>query len=147
MAAPQVTGAAALLAAYDPELSVASLKASILNNVDRLASWDGVVKTGGRLNVVAALQNQTVCTFALDRQSVNAQTKGGVFSISATAPPNCDYSVKSDSDWIHVLGPDVQSGPGSIAFRVAVNSTITRTGTIDIGGQVLTVKQSRAQIF
>ena len=147
MAAPQVTGAAALLAAYNPALSTASLKASILNNVDRLLSWDGVVKTGGRLNVFAALQNQTVCTLALDQQSVNAQTKGGVFSIGATAPQNCDYSVKSDSNWIHVSGPDTYSGAGSIAFRVAFNSTITRTGAINIGGQVLTIKQSRAQNF
>lgn len=147
MAAPQVTGAAALLAAYNPALSTASLKASILNNVDRLLSWDGVVKTGGRLNVFAALQNQTVCTLALDQQSVNAQTKGGVFSIGATAPQNCDYSVKSDSNWIHVSGPYTYSGAGSIAFRVAFNSTITRTGAINIGGQVLTIKQSRAQNF
>jgi subtilisin family serine protease len=64
MATPHVAGAAALLAAYQPGLSMESLKASILNNVDVLPAWNGVVKTGGRLNVFNVLQNPTVCTIS-----------------------------------------------------------------------------------
>ena len=56
MATPHVTGAAALLSAYNPNLSPASLKATLMNTVDLLAQWNGVVKTGGRLNVDRALQ-------------------------------------------------------------------------------------------
>src|SRR5690606_31115144 len=61
MAAPHVSGVAALLAAHDPSLSAASLKATIMNTVDPLSQWTGIVKTGGRLNAFAALQNQTIC--------------------------------------------------------------------------------------
>ena len=133
MAAPQVTGAAALLAAYNPALSTASLKASILNNVDHLGFWDGVVKTGGRLNVSKALANADGLPFGFNQPSIAAETKGGYFSVNVTAPQNCDYSVKSDSNWIHIFGPEIYSGAGSVAFRVAVNPTITRTGAINIG--------------
>ncbi|MCV4860579.1 S8 family serine peptidase, partial [Escherichia coli] len=39
MATPHVTGAVALLSAYDPTLSPASLKATLLNTVDVLPAW------------------------------------------------------------------------------------------------------------
>jgi subtilisin family serine protease len=85
MATPHVTGAAALLAAFNPNLSPASLKATILNNVDAVAAWNGLVKTGGRLNVDKALRNQTVCTFSPAANTVTVPTRGGVFTLNVTA--------------------------------------------------------------
>jgi subtilisin family serine protease len=58
MAAPHVTGAIALLSAFRPNLSAASLKSIILANVDVLPAWGGLVKTGGRLNIFKALMSQ-----------------------------------------------------------------------------------------
>ena len=143
MATPHVTGAAALLSAHNPNLSVASLKATLMNTVDVLAAWNGVVKTGGRLNVANALQNQTVCSFGLSTQAVTAITKGGYYSVDMTAGQNCDYSIKSNVNWIKVSGSDARSGNGTISFRVAVNRTISRVGTLTIAGQTVTVTQSR----
>ncbi|MEM0921691.1 MAG: S8 family serine peptidase [Pseudomonadota bacterium] len=51
MAAPHVAGAAALALAIDPTLTVAQLKQAILSTVDSVAALDGLVETGGRLNV------------------------------------------------------------------------------------------------
>ena len=143
MAAPHVTGAAALLAAHNPGLSAASLKATLLNTVDSLEAWNGVVKTGGRLNVSAALRNQTVCTFDLTSTSVLMPTKGGKVTINLDAAQNCDYTVKSNVKWIHAFGPDSLSGGGTVSFWVTVNPTVSRSGTFTIGGNVLTVTQSR----
>src|SRR5688572_19779097 len=144
MATPHVSGAAALLAAHNPSLSAASLKATIMNSVDVLANWNGVVKSGGRLNVQRALQNQTVCNFNLSTQSIFARTKGGYYSVDVGAGTNCDYLVKSNANWIKISGPDNGSGSGTVTFRVTFNPTITRVGTITIGGQTVTVTQSRA---
>ncbi len=143
MAAPHVAGAAALLAGHNPSLSAVSLKATLMNTVDALPEWSGLVKTGGRLNVFAALQNQTVCTFGFGPQSILVPTKGGQYSINVTAPQNCDFSVKSNSKWIVVNGPIVQSGNGLVKFWVRINNTVRRSGTIRIGGQTLTITQSR----
>src|SRR4030095_13775947 len=41
MATPHVSGAAALLCAYNPYLTVSQLKAALLNNVDVLPPWTG----------------------------------------------------------------------------------------------------------
>lgn len=143
MATPHVTGAVALLAAYNPGLSVASLKATILNTVDPLAAWTSLVKTGGRLNVDRALRNQTVCTFNTPTSSVTVPTKGGVFTVNVTAPTNCDYLVKSSAKWVKILSTDTFSGNGQFTFRVVPNPTISRSTVITVGGQSYTVNQSR----
>ena len=143
MSTPHVAGAAALLSAHNPSLSVASLKATLLNTVDVLPQFQGFNKTGGRLNVGNALQNQTVCSFNLSTLTISARTKGGYYTINMTAPANCDYSVKSNAGWIKVSGPDAASGNGSVTFRLTVNPTVTRVGTLTIAGQTVTVTQSR----
>lgn len=144
MASPHVAGAAALLSSHNPSLSNASLKATLMNTVDVLANWNGVVKTGGRLNVVNALQNQTVCNFNLSQSSLQARTKGGVYTIDVTSAQNCDYSVKSNNRWIQVIDQlPAYSGNNTITFRVTVNPTISRVGMMTIAGQTFTVTQSR----
>lgn len=140
MATPHVAGAAALLSAYNPSLSVASLKATLMNTVDQKAVWNGLIKTGGRLNVDRALRNQTVCTFPT---AMNVPTKGGVFTLNLNPGQNCDYSINSASNWIKIIGNNQFSGSGSVTFRVTVNPTITRVGTLKIGEQSFTVTQSR----
>lgn len=140
MASPHVAGAAALLFAHNPALSVSSAKATLLNTVDPVAAWSGFVRTGGRLNVNSALRNQTVCSYPT---SIPVKTKGGYYEIAINPGLNCDYSVKSASNWIKVLETGENSGSGSIKFRVGVNPTISRTGTLKIGGQQVSVIQAR----
>ncbi|MGQ0540553.1 MAG: S8 family serine peptidase, partial [Blastocatellia bacterium] len=143
MATPHVAGAAALLAAHNPSLSAASLKATLLNSVDALPQLAGFYKTGGRLNVANALQNQTVCSFVPSASSINVPTKGGYFSVNVTTGINCDYSVKSMANWVKIESSDVMSGNGTVSFRVRLNPAISRSGTISVGGQTVTVTQSR----
>ncbi len=57
MATPHVAGAAALLCAYRGALSVADLKATLMNSVDVLPQWSGLTVTGGRLNLARAVQS------------------------------------------------------------------------------------------
>ena len=143
MSAPHVTGAAALLAMYNPALSAASLKATLINSADVLPQFTGFNRANGRLNVRNALVNQTVCTFGLSSNSINVPTKGGTFSVNVTGGLNCDYGAKSNVSWLHVTSGYGMSGNGTVTFRVTVNPTISRSGTISIAGQTFTVNQSR----
>jgi subtilisin family serine protease len=59
MAAPMVTGAAALLLSRDAGLSTGQVKAGILGGVDPLPALSGLVRTGGRLNLCRALPGCT----------------------------------------------------------------------------------------
>jgi hypothetical protein len=58
MAAPHVTGAAALAFAYRPGATAQSVKAALLAGVDVRPSLAGLTATGGRLNAYAALIGQ-----------------------------------------------------------------------------------------
>lgn len=57
MAAPQVSGVAALILASEPNISVEKLRERILKSVDKLDSLNGKVENGGRLNAAKALGN------------------------------------------------------------------------------------------
>jgi subtilisin family serine protease len=57
MATPHVSGAAALLWAHAPHLTVPQVKAILIDNVDVLPEWEGLTVTGGRLNLARAVQN------------------------------------------------------------------------------------------
>ena len=143
MATPHAAGAAALLSAYNPNLSPASLKATLMNTVDVLSQWNGVVKTGGRLNISRALTNQTVCNFNLSQASLTVSNSGGSYSVNITTPTNCDFFATSSVSWISVTNGNPGSGNGTINFTVQVNNIpdVQRSGTIAIGNQIYTVTQ------
>ncbi len=148
MAAPHAAGSAALLSSYNPNLSAASLKATLMNTVDTLPQWNGAVKTGGRLNVARALQNQTVCNFTLSKNSQHAFPEGGVFSFSVAAAPNCDYAAKTNGEnWIQITGGATGSGNATVTFSVDRNSNLPRGGTITVAGQTFSISQSGNEIF
>ena len=141
MATPHTTGAAALLAAANPNLSAASLKATLMNTVTPLANWNGIVKSGGRLNIANAIQNPTVCNFSLSPPVPPFQPSGGTGSISVTVPTNCDFAVMSQDAWITVTSGNPGSGNTTVNFTVAANTGTSRSGTIRVAGQNFSVVQ------
>lgn len=60
MATPHVAGAAALLLSHSPGLGVLAVKDALLNNVDRLDQWNGLVASAGRLNAYRTLTGTSV---------------------------------------------------------------------------------------
>jgi subtilisin family serine protease len=84
MAAPQVSGAAALILSVEPSLSATELKADILENVDKLPSLAGRVITGGRLDVCKAMpgckDSSSPPSETFGKKSVGALSDGGMFS-------------------------------------------------------------------
>lgn len=154
MATPHVTGAVALLSAYHPELSAASLKASILNNVDVITPWStmtanglvpSLVKTGGRLNVYQAMLHPTVCTWstAVDRIQVGPAAQD--LTLNVTAPTNCDYRARSRLAWLTITGANAFSGNGTIPYHISQNTTgAPRSVGITFGNKRFIVTQGGA---
>ena len=78
MAAPQVTGVAALLLSYYPDLTTAELKEYILDGVDPVAGLTGKCVTGGRLNAAnsLALLDADKCAGTIDGRYVTGDFDG-----------------------------------------------------------------------
>jgi len=68
MAAPFVTGTLALMLSIDGSLSMVDLKDRLLKSVDSISGLNGVVSSGGRLNVAAALVGAEVASSPNRRQ-------------------------------------------------------------------------------
>jgi subtilisin family serine protease len=148
MAAPHVTGAAALLAAHNPELSAVSLKATLMNTVDTLTGWDATpIRTNGRLNVFSALQNPTVCSLNVAQSSAIISRKGGYVAIGVTSGANCDFHVTSDRHWIRAKEVGVASGPGPVRVYVNPSQDLTRTGNLNVGGHLILIRQGSVVNF
>jgi subtilisin family serine protease len=99
MATPHVTGAAALILAYQKDhyqrdLTLAQLKDAILNNVDKIPSLNVKTFTGGRLNVYKAVANSTpMPDFSISiSQSSTAVACGGSSSYTVTVTPLNGFS-------------------------------------------------------
>ena len=111
MAAPQVSGAAALILSTG-SYTAAQLKAQILNNVDVLPSLTGKVRTGGRLDICKAIPG---CSTA-----VAAPVNTAVPVISGTAQSGQTLTASSGT-W--------QNSPTSYGYQWSrCNSSCTTIG-------------------
>jgi len=102
MAAPHVTGAAALV--YCPGMGYADVKAAILNQVDVVPALAGKCVTSGRLNVFKALNNANCC---------NALSN---FTLPAG---NC----------VNQLLTFINTSTGATSYQWKINNVLQSTGT------------------
>lgn len=81
IAAPHVTGAAALLWNMNPALSPYQIKARILNGTDQLDSMAGKTVTSGRLNLAKLIGNETSGLPAIFNNSQTTAISGGTIIV------------------------------------------------------------------
>jgi len=107
MATPHVSGAAALVWAQFPSLTMAEVKIRILGSVDRKNSFAGEVITGGRLNVNRALSTNPI--IANTTQLENSLNEAGPYVVEADILD--DGSIQSASLTFQVVGQNAVPVP------------------------------------
>jgi len=115
MAAPHVAGAAALMQSAVPQSTTAELKTWIMNAVDPIASLDGKMVTGGRLNIKTLLSNSD---YRLTLDPGTMSVRAGL-SVTAT---------------LTITALDTFNGPLSLQVdnsNPALTATLSKT-TVDI---------------
>lgn len=114
MAAPHVTGAAALLFSLKPLATVTEVRSALLAGVDAVPSLTGKSATGGRLDIAKAIES----------------LEGGVVDHSAPAKPSLTgTSPESGSDDNH---PKIQG-------TAEAGSTVTLFESLECGGTPIAV--------
>ena len=105
MASPHVAGAAALLLSQNPEVTFLELKNILLNSVDPIDAFKDKMVSGGRLNLLKAVEThgpnwlevsptsgsvvaggKTNLTFAINAENLVAGTKQAVVSLKTNDP-------------------------------------------------------------
>ena len=125
MATPHVSGAAALIWAQFPGLSMPQIKIRLLGGVDRVSSFNNTTSTGGRLNVNNSLSTNPIIANTTRLQNTLDET--GPYVVNADIID--DGSIQSASLTYQVSGQQA----------VAVNMTSTGGDQYsgNIPGQVL----------
>ena len=96
MAAPMVTGAVALIYSYYEDMTLPELKNRILDSVRHLETLDGLVSTGGMLDVYAALTGDFDALTEVDSDSLPETSQPD--SQTGSAP---SISVSSSNGWYY----------------------------------------------
>lgn len=149
-ACPQVAGAAALLLAYAPGLSLAELKAALLGSVDVLPELQGKVASNGRLDVARALQvvarpdapvivasvspvgNRTPVTAAVMATFTKPMNRATVETAFSLTPGAAGAFAWSNDDRTFTFTPSAPFTPGaSYTARIAGTAQDEEGATLD----------------
>ena len=121
LAAPFVTGVAALLLSMEPNLSAAQLKSRIMQSVDKIPALSNLCVSGGRLNAKKAVEahghNIATCTYT------NLGFRAG-HSVS------CDFCNYTDTE-SHNWSPVKVSGTAIVKYHVCTKC-FAKTEIIEI---------------
>ncbi len=83
------------------------------------------------------------CAFTLSPTSQPFGPGGGTGTGNVATASGCQWAASSGSSWITIASGATGAGSGAVGYRVAAYSgTGTRTGTVTVAGQVLTITQS-----
>jgi len=84
------------------------------------------------------------CTTSLSATTAPVPASGGAYVVDVSTGAGCEWAATTSLSWV-TLWTTGGSGSGTVPFDVGANSSSSsRTGTIDIGGQTLTVLQTGA---
>lgn len=85
------------------------------------------------------------CTFAVSPLNLIAPPHGGPIApaVAVSTQPGCEWRVVSRIEWLPVTFGSTFTGPNSVTFTAAANTTpATRTGQITVAGKTVTVSQA-----
>jgi hypothetical protein len=115
-------------------------------NIAVAANATGLVRAG---TVTVATQTFTVsqapaaCIVSLSSGGADMSASGGSGSVGVNIPPGCSYTTVPGPNWITVLSGGSGTGPGTLNYSVAQNSsTQSRSGSLLIGGQHYQISQA-----
>ena len=90
---------------------------------------------------VFSLTVPPVCSPAFNAPSVTLAASGTVATVGITAPATCIYQASTTNDWIQLISGAYGSGNGTLTYIVRPNTGTSRSGAINLGGQVFSITQ------
>ena len=109
-------------------------------------SRTGSVTVAGQTFLVqqaAAAPIPVPCDYTLSSSSFSLGQQSGSLQVSVSTGAACSWTAASQAGWMTVTTPASNAGGGSVAIAVQANSSASsRTGTLTIAGQSVSVTQA-----
>jgi len=118
----------------------ADLRYHVAPNTDRKAR-SGAMIVAGRQISIAQDASPEACTIELDRTDADIGAGGGDVRVKIRTAGSCSWDASSHAEWISIAGDASGSGNGDIRLRVEPNQESDRTGTVDVDGAMITIRQ------
>ncbi len=107
------------------------------------SSRTGTLRVAGQ--TLSVTQDAVPCPCSINPTQQSFDSAGETGSIGVTAGSGCAWTTQSNASWLTITAGAIGSGSGTTVYSVAANSsTLARTGTITVAGQIFTVTQSAA---
>jgi len=82
------------------------------------------------------------CTYSLSQSAQSLSASAGTATVTVTTGSGCSWTVTDNSSWITITSAASGTGTGTVTYAVTTNTgTSSRSGTLAIGGVILTVTQ------
>lgn len=91
---------------------------------------------------VSVTQSASSCTFGVSPSSGTIAAGGGSTSFAVTSTSACSWTATSNTGWLTVASGASGTAKGTVVVTAPANtSTLSRTGSVTIGGTIVNVKQ------
>ncbi len=107
-------------------------------------SRTGTATIGGQLVTVT---QSAGCSFDVSPLSFNIDAAGGTRTINVTAGTGCDWTATSNQDWITITSAPGASASGAVTISIAPDNGPSRSGTVTVAGQTITIAQGNGCTF
>jgi len=105
------------------------------------SSRNGTITIGGQ--TLSVTQSGQACTFSVAPVSASVPANATSGSVSVDTLAGCAWTATSSAPWISITSGASGSGDGTVAYDVAANPNLaSRSGTLTVGGQTVTVNQA-----
>jgi hypothetical protein len=109
----------------------------------RVAATDALTRSG---TVTVAGRAVTItqsagCAYRLDPVTYAAPQAGGTTSVTVTTAAGCTWNASSTPEWVAITAGQTGTGPGEVRLAFAANTGGSRTGTLRVADQTVTVTQ------
>lgn len=86
---------------------------------------------------------QPNCTYAVSNTTFNMSGAGGTATFAVNTGAGCAWSVTNNSSFVSITSGTSGSGTGTVTFSVGENPGDTRSGTVTVAGQTVTINQAQ----
>jgi hypothetical protein len=119
----------------------ASVPFSVAANADP-AGRKGDIIVGGQQ--VGITQDAAPCVFTVSPRNDSINADGGRKSLSVTANSSpCAWTAQSNADWLTIVSGAQGTGNGQVTYEARGTTGPTRSGTLLVAGQAVTITQSQ----